>query len=442
MTISSTTNRVEYNGNGVTTAFAFGYLFIANGDLKVYLDGTLKTITTHYTVTGAGDPAGGTVTFLTAPAAGTGNVVIVNDPAITQGVDLVENDPLPAASLEGALDRLTIVAQRLDSRADRALHLADDDVSGVDPELPTPVASQVIGFNSAGTALQLYPRTDGTIADGGIATAQLAAGAATLAKQTDGARQDVTCAATIDLDATTSRYVRITGSTGPVTAITLGDGKYRHVVFASTPTLTHSASLILPGGVSITAAAGDSMIVVGEASSVVRVLQYTVAAAAPGATYTVTKTASTSGTSVDFTGIPSWARKVSVVFNGVGTNGTSLPIIQLGDSGGVENTGYVSYIVSADAAIAGFTGTSVEAGFNLQVTHAAADTIFGTVVLTRADSGGTEWGMSGNLAITNLANINMLAGHKTLSAQLDRIRVTTAGGANTFDAGAISVLVE
>ena len=70
MTISSTTNRVSYAGNGVTTAFAFGYKFLVNADLKVYQAGTLKTITTHYTVAGAGDDAGGTVTFLAAPANG------------------------------------------------------------------------------------------------------------------------------------------------------------------------------------------------------------------------------------------------------------------------------------------------------------------------------------------------------------------------------------
>ena len=66
MTISSTTNRVSYTGNGVTTEFAFAYKFLVNTDLKVYNDGALQTITTDYTVTGAGEESGGTVTFGTA----------------------------------------------------------------------------------------------------------------------------------------------------------------------------------------------------------------------------------------------------------------------------------------------------------------------------------------------------------------------------------------
>lgn len=153
MTISSTTNRVNYTGNGVTTAFAFPYKFLANADLKVYQEGTLKTITTHYTVTGAGDDAGGTVTFLVAPA-NLDDVVIIRDPAILQGLDLVENDNLPAESLENSFDLITMVAQRLDDRVSRAFVLNDADVSGPDLTIPSPVADEIIGWNSAGDALE------------------------------------------------------------------------------------------------------------------------------------------------------------------------------------------------------------------------------------------------------------------------------------------------
>jgi hypothetical protein len=91
-------------------------------------------------------------------------------------------------------------------------------------------------------------------------------------------RVDVTCAATIDLDAADSEYVRITGSTGPVIAITLTNGHECDVVFDSTPTLTNGASLILPGGQDIVVAAGDTASFRGEASGVVRCLHFTRAA--------------------------------------------------------------------------------------------------------------------------------------------------------------------
>jgi len=154
MTISATELRISYNGNGVTTAFSFPYRFLADGDLLCYVDDVLKTITTHYTVTGADDPSGGTVTFLTAPPTGTGNVVLINEPAATQGLDLVENDPLPADSVETAFDRLTLIAQRNKDRLDRAFVLSDSDVSAPSLVIPSPEASTALMWNATADALE------------------------------------------------------------------------------------------------------------------------------------------------------------------------------------------------------------------------------------------------------------------------------------------------
>lgn len=133
MTISSTDNRKEYTGNAATVAFSFPYYFLAAADLKVYQAGTLKTMTTHYTVSGAGDPAGGTVTFITAPGNGQ-SVVIVRDPALTQSIDYTANDPFPAETHEAGLDRLTMIAQRLEDKLGQALLLPDyEQFTGVLP---------------------------------------------------------------------------------------------------------------------------------------------------------------------------------------------------------------------------------------------------------------------------------------------------------------------
>lgn len=91
---------------------------------------------------------------------------------------------------------------------------------------------------------------------------------------------DIVCSATINLETATGNVVDVTGSTGPVTAITLSQGHWRLVRFTSTPTLTNGASLVLPGGANITAAAGDYALFVGYASSVVRCAMYVRAAAA------------------------------------------------------------------------------------------------------------------------------------------------------------------
>ncbi|SOD41310.1 hypothetical protein [Nitrosovibrio sp. Nv4] len=154
MTITSTTNRKEYTGNGATTSFSFPYYVLAAADLKVYQNGVLKTLTTHYTLSGTAPYTSGTnVQFVTAPASAD-EIVILRDPAITQPLDLVENDPLPAEELEKGYDRLTMVAQRLSERTDRSFHLSDTDVSGASLELPEPVAGRVIGWNSAADGLE------------------------------------------------------------------------------------------------------------------------------------------------------------------------------------------------------------------------------------------------------------------------------------------------
>lgn len=163
MTISSTTNRVSATGNGVTTSFSFPHSVLAAADLKVYQEGTLKTITTHYTLSGSAPYTSGTnVQFVTAPASGD-EIVILRDPAVTQLTEVVENDPLPAkAAIETPLDKLTMIAQRLADLISRSLRLSDSDVSTASTVLPTPTASNIIGWNSGGTALINYVLQAGT----------------------------------------------------------------------------------------------------------------------------------------------------------------------------------------------------------------------------------------------------------------------------------------
>lgn len=125
MTVSSTTNKVSYSGNGSTVEFAYTFKIFAAADLDVYIRSstgteTLQTITTNYTVSGAGSDSGGNVTFVTAPASGE-TVVIQRSVAATQGTDYVENDPFPAESHEDALDRLTMIAQQQQEELDRCI---------------------------------------------------------------------------------------------------------------------------------------------------------------------------------------------------------------------------------------------------------------------------------------------------------------------------------
>ena len=124
MTISSSVTRFSYTGDGVTTVFAIPGYFFDKQDIKVFTrTGNVETalvLDTDYTVSGAGDIAGGEATLLVAPASGA-NVVINIDPPLTQEVDYNEGDDFPAETHERALDKLTRIAQRLSARLDRAL---------------------------------------------------------------------------------------------------------------------------------------------------------------------------------------------------------------------------------------------------------------------------------------------------------------------------------
>lgn len=136
MTVSSSTSRVAYNGNGSTTAFAVPFYFLANSHVEVILqdsDGieTVQTLTTHYTVTGAGVESGGTVTMLTAPATGERLIIQRTAPA-TQTSDFPPNDRLPSATVEDALDKLTMLVQQVlgGYGIERVLKLFDGDIDG------------------------------------------------------------------------------------------------------------------------------------------------------------------------------------------------------------------------------------------------------------------------------------------------------------------------
>ena len=151
-----------------------------------------------------------------------------------------------------------------------------------------------------------------------------------------------------------------------------------------------------------------------------------------------TAVASTSGTSIDFTGIPSWVKRVTVMFNGVSTNGSSLVQIRLG-AGSIETTGYSS---SANYVATTTVGSvsSATTGFLTDNYGNTSNTRNGSCIFSTL--GSNVWVMQAN--VSDLVNNAMAfsAGTKTLSGTLDRVRITTVNGTDTFDAGSINILYE
>lgn len=149
-----------------------------------------------------------------------------------------------------------------------------------------------------------------------------------------------------------------------------------------------------------------------------------------------TEQATTSGTSIDFTGIPVGTKQIIVMVAGLSTNGTSLPIIQLGDSGGVEVTGYVGGVVNASGA-----GTAISVGFPLAQAGLATAVITGQLTLYLENSTNNTWVGTGIFGRSDAVNSGAwVGGSKALSpGPLDRVRLTTVNGSDAFDAGVVNI---
>jgi hypothetical protein len=149
-----------------------------------------------------------------------------------------------------------------------------------------------------------------------------------------------------------------------------------------------------------------------------------------------TAVASTSGTSIDFTGIPAGVKRITVMINGVSLSGVSSMLVQVG-AGSVTTTGYVSSTAVAIQAAASAALTST-AGF-IEYIGAAANAIYGHVIITNVSS--NIWVSNHSIGFNGLASASG-GGTITLSGTLDRIRITTVNGTDTFDAGTINILYE
>lgn len=149
--------------------------------------------------------------------------------------------------------------------------------------------------------------------------------------------------------------------------------------------------------------------------------------------------ATTSGTNIDITGIPSWAKKITITLHGVSTNGVNSLLIQQGTSSGIATSGYsgssTTLGLNTIASSAAVAGLSLDMGSG----NTAAATRHGTVVLTKVSN--NNWVSSG--FIHGTAGYGCIADNSiALAGELDRIRLTTVNGTDTFDAGSVSILVE
>jgi hypothetical protein len=250
------------------------------------------------------------------------------------------------------------------------------------------------------TGVAITGITDLAVADGGTGSSTASGARTSLGAAASGANSDITA-----LSGLTTALSIAQGGTGQTSAA--------NAINALLPSQTGNTGLVLTTNGTV---------------------------ASWGSSLTVGALTTLSGTAVDITGIRSGARRITVNFNLASTNGTSAIALQLGDSGGIETTGYVSGCASIDGTNA-TSATTVTAAFGLLTAAAQVAQYTGTVVLTRVDAATNLWVASSSLSADNGIG-HFQNGRKALSAELDRLRITTLTGSNTFDGGSVAITVE
>lgn len=157
-------------------------------------------------------------------------------------------------------------------------------------------------------------------------------------------------------------------------------------------------------------------------------------------TGTAVNTTGNTVSAYDFTNIPSWAKRVTVMFNGVSTNGTSGLQIQVG-SGSIATSGYIGCVLNVASTAASGANTPNSNSFNVfGIINAATNLQSGAVVLSTL--GGNVWTSFGNIANDTGSRVAVSGGAISLGGVLDRVRVSSTNGTDTFDAGSLNVMWE
>jgi len=217
------------------------------------------------------------------------------------------------------------------------------------------------------------------------------------------------------------------------TAVSTATTSFTASIASTTMTVTAVGSGVIAVGQVITGT--------GVTAGTTILAQLTGSAGSTG-TYTVSASQTVASTTItiiglDFYNIPSTAKRITVMFDGVSTNGASNVILQLGDSGGIETTGYVGgHTAFATSSVSSSSQTTHITVYS-QASAADAFSGAGTICLLS----GNTWAASGN-TFSAVPRGTLFASSKTLSGTLDRIRITSGGGTDTFDAGSINVMWE
>jgi len=447
--VNDTTPRVQYTASASQTTFAYPFEIFEDADLKVYQtlsgadpddDTDILTLTTNYTVTNAGVSGGGDVVLVTGAAAGD-IITIERDLAVKRVSDYQNLGDLASESFNDDLDKLIMMVQQVES-----------DIANLC--LKTQVTSAAGSLNLPILVNDKYLTTDGTQLLWG--TPEGAAGAIgnlvedvtpQLGGPLDCNSQPIRQSKGTDIASATAlaigadgNYFDVTGTTTITSISTTGVvGTVITLHFDDAVTLTHHATdLIIPGAANYTTSAGDEFEFTEYASGDWRCTGYALAsgeAITAGKPTNDTAQSTASGTSKTFSGAPSGTKKITISFNAVSLDSTNGLQLTIGDSGGLETSGYTSRTST-------ITGTNTCEVLGLAITayfaitpSKATPTYNGSITLTNED--GNHWILEGNIGDEQNSNVSHCTGRKELSGEFTQLSVAVSGG--NFDGGSINI---
>ena len=382
----------------------------------------------------------------------------------TPAVDFTPGSTLAASDLNNASDQILFALQELRDEISFGGGVSDGDKgeivvasSGTLWSIDTGVVTEAKLANTAVTETKIGTGAvvEAKLATGAVTETKIGTGAVTETKIGTGAVTSTKILNETILDADINPSAAITGT--KIQAATTSNVGTVQLTDSTSSTSTTTAAT--PNAVKTAKDAADTaQSAANTAQSAANAAQSTANAALPLAGGTMTgvityataqprlilsTSVSASSTAVDFNGangIPSWAKRVTLMLDQVGTTSTGVPIIRLGTTSGIENSSYSS-ILSNTTASAIATKLSSTTGFEIIAAGLSTNRIAGQYVLNNFE--GHVWIITGSMQPgTTVVGQQFIAGRKTLASTLTRLQVTTTGGTDTFNAGSINIMYE
>jgi len=450
--INESTGRIQYTATSGQTVFVYDFVIFTEADLVVIQEGTTLTYLTDYTITGVGNGTGGTVTLLVGTTVGD-TVTIYRDTTIARSSQYNPDGRFDAAPLERDFDKITTILQELKRDSNRTVKLAADDPLD-SLTLPTDRENKFLSFDANGSPIATVGSTSVGTPFGATGISLAAADTKATALSVLGILADnQTFAGDLILNGSASFKGKTlfqddgsrTISSGSITALgsyhtidtqsaaasddldtisTTGSGLFvmwRAEDDARTVVVKHNTgNIFIPTALDISLDTTNRVIGTLYDSDLAKHIvlfdgttkEYVVSLVTTAKVYSGTAVASTSGSSISFTGIPAGVKKITLNLVGVSTNGTANLIAQIGDSGGLENSGYLG--ATGFVAVTTPQSTNHTNGVNLPA--AAASTFHGSIEFELVNAATFTWVARINVSTSDAAIVAFVSVNDTIVA--------------------------